>query len=64
MRIKLELPDEVEQLLRQRAEAADMTPEDLVVQMVTKHVEQLIAKEKMTTETGGDSLPAKEGEAT
>jgi uncharacterized protein (DUF1778 family) len=64
MRIKLELPDEVEQLLRQRAAAAGMAPEDLVVQMVTKHVEQLIAKEKMTTEIGGDSLPAKKGETT
>ncbi len=64
MRIKLELPDEVEQRLRQRAAAAGMTPEDLVVQMVTKHVEQLIAKEKMNTDMGGDSMSTKEGETT
>ena len=64
MRIKLELPDEVEQLLRQRAAAAGMTPEDTVVQMVTKHVEQLIANEKMTMKAERVTLPAKEGETT
>ena len=62
MRIKLELPDEVEQQLRQQAAAAGITPEDLVVQMMTEHVEQFIAKQKMTTEAGSDTLPAKQGE--
>ena len=64
LRIKLELPDEVEQQLRQQAAAAGMTPDDLVVQIMTEHVEQLIAKEKMTTEAGSDTLPAKQGETT
>ena len=62
MRIKLELPDEVEQQLRLEAAAAGITPDDLVVQMMTEHVEQLIAKQKMITEAGSDTLPAKQGE--